>query len=308
MMRVRVGAAAVLAAAALAGCGTGPAPEAALAPAATARATPSTVPAAPPTTAAPVELGATVLQYRRDEARGVVQVKVSNDGARPVRIAAIALDAPGFAEVEAAEPDADLAPGRRVDLPLAYGDVRCDDGGADAGRDMTVDLRVAVDGGPVEDRRLEVPPTEQIGLVAATECQRLALAEMAAVEFGATWALDESGGAPVLSGALALRRTAGAEPLALDQVGASTLFVVQPTTAASPLLRLDAPTAGAEVPVKVTAPRCEAHALADSKRAFTIPAWVAAGDGEPVATTITVDDASRAQLEDLLARSCGTGG
>lgn len=298
MRRRRTVVALAVTAAALAGCGR----ETAAAPP-----EPSSSPraAAPSEPSATAELSATVLQYRSDEARGVVQVKVSNDGEVPVRIASVTLDAPGFATVERAEPDAELAPGRRVDLPVAYGDVRCDAGGVGAGTGMTVDLGVAVDSGPVEGRRLDVPPVEQVELTATAECGRLALAEVAAVEFGSGWTLDESGEAPVLRGALALRRTGGSDPLALDQVGASTLFVVRPTAVTTPLLTLDPATAAGEVPIEVTAPRCEAHAVGASQRAYTIPAWAHAGDGEPVPTSIVVDDGSRARLEELLAVSCG---
>lgn len=253
---------------------------------------------------APPALSATVLQYRRDQALGIVQVKVSNDGEVPVRIDEIRLDAPGFAALEPSRPAAELDPGRRVDLPLAYGEIHCDDGGATAGEDVAVALDVGAAGGPATALRLPLPRVDVLDRVGTAECDRRALGLLATVAFGTGWELDETGADPVLRGTVGLRRGAGDDPLVLADVGSSVLFVILPVGGAPPVVALDPGTASMEAPIEVTAPRCDAHAVAESKRSFVFPVWVGVDGAAPTPTTIAVDDASRARLDELLRASC----
>jgi hypothetical protein len=74
---------------------------------------------------APSGVDVTLLQYRRGQAEGIVQLKVENHRAAAVTVDRVELDADAFRGVGPVRQDATLAPGDQVDLPVHLGTPVC---------------------------------------------------------------------------------------------------------------------------------------------------------------------------------------
>jgi hypothetical protein len=257
-----------------------------------------------------VQLAATLKQYRADQARRVVQVSVANEGAEPVLIDQLQLDAPGFAPIEPTPKDTLLEPGRRVDLPITFGEPRCEDGPPYSAGAATVPMRVAVGDGPAQEVRLELDsPNELLDRLLSGECQQRALSQAMSIEFGPSWELDTTEDQERLRGSVVLRRLSSRDPLAITSMAGSVIFAVQPVPPQpSPLLTLDPATASAELPVEITAARCDPHALSDSKRTFVFPTWVSIDGGPEQYTTIALSDEGRQRMDELIEAGCDLAG
>jgi hypothetical protein len=83
-----------------------------------------------------------VRQYRNDVSLRRLSVTVTNAGDRTLTISGVRLAAPGFSRLPMVDPEVELPPGDRVDLPVAYGDVSC--GPPDTAPDRA---ELVVDGG-----------------------------------------------------------------------------------------------------------------------------------------------------------------
>lgn len=293
------------------------APTAGPPPAAGSPASPAAPTGAATPSPAPVPLEVALTQYRSDQALRRVQVKVTNTGAEPVRVDAVRLDADGFTPEPPTPKDAVLGPGGRVDLPVPLGAPRCPP--ADRAPAATpeppvsagearVDARIRVGDAPARDVTLDLPaPDPLLDRLLAVECAQRALAEAVQVGFGPTWtpATATAGDQPVLRGTVELRRRATAAEVVVTGLGGSVIFTLRPAPErAPPLLTLATGLQTAAVGVEVLASRCDAHALADSKRTFAFPAWVRVGDGPETFTTLTPDAAGRARLEELVRVGC----
>ncbi len=261
-------------------------------------------------TVADVRLAATLKQYRVDQARRVVQVSVTNEGAAPVRIEQLRLDAPGFAPMDPTPKDTDLEPGRRVDLPITFGEARCGDGPPYSAGAATVPMRVTVGDGPAQEVRLELEaPNELLDRLLSSECEQRALAEALAIEFGPSWELDSTEDQERLRGSVVLRRLSSGDPLAITGIAGSVILAIQPVPPQpSPLVTLDSATPSAELPVEITAARCDPHALSDSKRTFVFPTWVSVDGGPEQYTTIALTDDDRQRMDELIKAGCDLAG
>jgi hypothetical protein len=256
-----------------------------------------------------VRLAATLKQYRADQARRVVQVGVANEGTEPVRIEQLRLDARGFAPIDPTPKDTELEPGRRVDLPITFGEARCGDGPPYSAGAATVPMRVAVGDGPAQDVRLELEaPNELLDRLLSAECEQRALAEAMSIEFGPSWELDTTEGQERLRGSVVLRRLSSTEPLAVSQIAGSVILGIQPVPPRpAPLLALDPAATSAELPVEIVASRCDPHALSDSKRTFVFPTWVTVDGGPEQYTTIALSDDGRQRMDELITAGCDLG-
>lgn len=264
---------------------------------------PAPLAAVPPAAEAPIagpSLEVTLTQYRSDQARRVVQVKLGNAGAEPVRVEQAQLDAPGFEPVAASAKDTVLEPGDRVDLPVPYGAGRCQDAPA---APPSVVTRVRVADGPVQEVRLTLPaPDELLDRLLADECAQRALAEAVTIEFGSSW----TAGPGNLRGAIVLRRFNSDEPITLQRIAGSVLFnIAAVPDHPAPLLALQPEAVTAELPVELTAPRCDSHAIGGSQRSYVFPLWLTLGDAPEQYTALEPDADGRRLLDELVQRSCG---
>ncbi|MPZ87856.1 MAG: hypothetical protein GEU81_07230 [Nitriliruptorales bacterium] len=84
-------------------------------------------------------------------------------------------------------------------------------------------------------------------------------------------------------------------------VGGTVIFTIRTVSELpKPLLRLDPATESAEIPVEISASRCDAHALTESKKSFVFPMWVSLGEAPEQYLEIEPEGDSRRLLEQLL--------
>lgn len=304
---VRATAATVAVLAGLAGCGPAPVPPDGEGP-----------PQASATVASQAPLlQVTLRQYRRDEARRFVQVTVTNLGPRAVDVLEVRLDATGFASLEPTVKDAVLLPGRRVDLPVPYGETRCRDlpaGGAAALVHLVVRPEGARNG---EESVLELDQgsLDLLDRVRDADCAQQELRRAVTVGFGSQWLLGRDGAVPALHGSVELRRGQGEGDVALTQLGDSVILSVRPLGAADAgdalagdaVLRLPPGEDLAGVPVVVTAPRCDPHALAASQRTFVFPLQLSLEGGPESYTVLEPDATGLVALQGLIDLACSPG-
>ena len=252
---------------------------------------PTSLSAGPSVPAVP-GIEAEAVRLRTDEAvGGQVQVRITATGAEPFTVTAVALDSPGFELVAPRETSTEFARGRVIDLPVQYGDPRCEVAAEPAAARLTV---VRPDG-RAEDLRVPLA-AEIMTRIHEEECAVLALLEVVSVEVVGLADEDEA-----VTGQIRLTRRSGNEPVGVERVGRSVLIDV-----AAPDLptRLDGDEDELSTPVVFTSASCEPHVLAETKKPYVFPFEVVVGEDERVVLDLPVDDDLRAHLVALVDRVC----
>ena len=245
-----------------------------------------------PTIPAVPGIEAEAVRQRTDEAiGGQVQVRITDTGEEPFTVTSVALDSPGFDPVAPREVATEFAPGRTIDLPVKYGEPRCDVAAEPAAARLTV---VRPDGTAEE---LRVPMAAEIlTRIHEEECAVLAVLEVVTVEVGGLVDEDEA-----LTGEIRLTRRSGTVPVTVGRVGRSVILEV---TADELPTELAAGEDELATPVVFTSATCDPHALAETKKPYVFPLAVTVGDGDPVVMDLPVDDELRARLAALVERVC----
>ena len=230
-------------------------------------------------------------QSRDNENRRLLQVVLTNEGSAPVEVVRLQLRAPGFTDVAPTVREDVVRPGRRTAFPIAYGRVDCD---RDGPARVVVGHRTA-DG--LQEAVLDVPAGQSVlPRLHARDCALERLHDAVDVAFAADWVREGDAGV----GRLVLTRRAGTAPVRLTGLEGSVLLTLRPT---GPLPVLTAERQ-VEVPVRVTASRCDPHALTESKRTYDFPAYVVLGDSEPLYLTVRPGEPGRRLLEQVLLDTC----
>ncbi len=247
-------------------------------------------------------LAAELKQYRGDIAPRRVAVTVDNQGDRVVLVRSVDLAAGGFADGPPVAVTAEVPAGGRVDVRVPYGEVR----GAGARPDAadTVLLGVQDADGEQHDVRLALAPGGLLDRLHARECADQALLAVADVRLSSTWSRSGAG----LDGALVLERRSGRVPVTVVEPGGNVLFTLRPQVPGTPLGTLAADADALEVPLRITATRCDVHALADSKRSYVFGFYLSVGGAEPKLITTTADAPLQRQLDRLALDTCRPGG
>ena len=188
-------------------------------------------------------------------------------------------------------------------MRVPYGEVRCAEDRPGPAADVAL-LDVQDADGTAHELRLQLAPDGVLDRLHLRECADQVLREVVDVRLSSQWSRD--GGA--LTGALVLGRRSGTDPVTVVEPGGNVLFTIRPTVAATPMGRLAADAAALELPVRITATRCDVHAFADSKRSYVLPFYVALGDGEPQLVSLTADTVLQRQLDRLALDTCRPGG
>jgi hypothetical protein len=236
-----------------------------------------------------------LIQPRYLQTRRMIAVSLRNDGNTPVRFAQFQLDAPLFSRVPPTLRDTTLEPGAQLDIPINYGEAQCD---ASPDGDTAVITSLRTGGGDLQEVRLPLPaPDSLLQRLHGTECGQLAIKEAVDIDFGPNW--ERHGTAA--RGALLLRRQGSNQPITVVDVGGTVIFTVRPVSPSdAPLFRLDPDTERGDIPIEVTASRCDSHAMAESKKSFVFPLWVRLGDAPEQYLTIEPQDEVRSLLTDLM--------
>lgn len=140
-------------------------------------------------------------------------------------------------------------------------------------------------------------------------CRRQAILEAVDIEFSPEW--SPAGGATA-RGAISVERSTPEVPITLHDVQGTVIFTLElppPAPATDPMttphvVRLGPDEQRQVVPVEVSAARCDAHALTESKKAFLFPAWVSIGEAPVGFVTIEPQGRARAALEGLMTIGC----
>lgn len=239
---------------------------------------------APAATAAPTaDLLVSVERSRLFEQQRTMAVTAENRGADTVALVDPWLDS-GRHEVAQADPrTVTLEPGRRLTFPLPYGPARCDGDLPDV---LTVHALIAG-----VDVSFESPITDPIRGTHERECAAERARAGVELAFADDWAVDGA----TAAGTLTVRPT---EPdVAVTDVRTAIVFVTQ---VGAPL------PATTDLPLTVSAQRCDVHALIESKKTFTVAVHVQVGDADPVPVEIVADDGAVRSALDRAIEACVT--
>lgn len=249
-------------------------------------------------------LSAEVVQSRQDQVAEIVRVSLRNDGPDPVSVRRVELVAPPLdpSAVDRTDGDA-LGPGRRVDVRVQYGEPDC------AGEPAAVvDPHVRLVTGDSQDAEITVPVTgDVLDRLVTRLCGERRVAAVAELAFGDTWTRDGAD----LVGTLELDRRPGATErpeIVLVDTAPTVIFGLEPLDAGPPAVAtLPSMVQSAAVAVRVGSPRCDPHALLESKKTYVFAAWVSLDGGEPIWLPVEARGSARDAMGALLADVCNLG-
>ena len=252
-------------------------------------------------------MAAEIVQLRRDQVLERVEVSLHNRSGEPVTVDRMRLDLPGFRPMPPVAKDSPIAAGLTVNLPWAYGDVRCLPDRAPEVGPATVHLRVHTDRRP-EPVDLTLPGRDPGGLlqrIADRTCLVQRVDREVSLRFDDTWTVDRDRGRKVLRGTLLAHLTSD-EPRDVSEVAGAVMYGLVPDestgTAPDPLASLTPESPDARVPVMAYAARCDGHTKGEIKKPYEFLVWVGPpGDDEPVAVTPDVGDATKLALRQVCA-------
>ncbi len=264
---------------------------------------PRSAPSSPRTiTVTPVPLPRGVhlsfVQQRFDEGTRRAQVRVVNGTEHALQVRRVGVDWAGFPL--RMHPAAYAVPGRQtVDLRYLLPAADCSPEVVDAPMVGVVETRARTLRRPMaaEGRRFLLR-------LWRTECNGRRVDRAVDLGYGARWTTQGRGQDAVLRGSLVLTRRGGAAPVTVDQVQGSVLFdlALAGTTAERTLAETER---RQEVPLEVSAGRCDEHARSQSTQSFLFRTWVRLGDDEPVAVAREPSRRLQSRLLDFLDFACG---
>ena len=254
-------------------------------------------------------LTAIVLQYREDEVRHMVSIKVRNTGAAPVRVVDLRLRWEGLEVVEPVLQDHLLGVGHALDLRTPYGDARCADGYSldpPSTKSAFAEATIELTDGSTETVTIPIDDVEeQLARLFRIDCRRQFIESVVTLELRGPWERIDPDAVATLRGTLAVERGAGDRAITISDVDGSVLLDVRPAAPASgPLLVLGPDDAAGVVPVDVTSARCDAHALGESKKTYVFQVEIDVGDG-PEGIVISPPAAAEPAMFQVIVDGCG---
>ena len=259
-------------------------------------------------------LTAILEQYREDEILNLLQVKATNRSTSSVDVLDLRLDWAGVTGNDPLARGVLVSPGQRVDIPINAGRAVCSDPpGADEhppAAPAAAVGHVSIDGGPPEV--ISIPITDSgkiLPKIFPLSCRDQRVQWAAKVSFGTTWTrTTTSDGAPAVSGTVEMRRNHSTEPITLVRLNGSVLLRLVDLSPSTPAAVLEAGQDSLTVPILIQqSGRCEAHALAESKKTYLIVLDVDIGDEPPIGDEVAFDMPSRVVLGKMINDSCGVG-
>ena len=259
-------------------------------------------------------LTAILEQYREDEILNLLQVKATNRSTSSVDVLDLRLDWAGITGNDPLARGVLVSPGQRVDIPINAGRAACSDPpGADEQPPpgpATAVGHASIDGGPPVP--ISIPITDSgkiLPKVFPLSCRDQRVQWAAKVSFGTTWTrTTTSDGAPAVQGTVEMRRNHSTAPITLVRLNGSVLLRLVDLSPSTPAAVLEAGEDSLTVPILIEqSGRCEAHALAESKKTYLIVLDVGIGDEPPIGDEVAFDIPSRVVLGKMINDSCGVG-
>lgn len=255
--------------------------------------------------APPDGLTASLVQYRRDQPRRYVAVKFDNRSGRPLDVTLLTVTLPGFASSGDVRRTTDLEDGRRVDLPVPLGDVRCD-----REPEGTPVAQVRVGSNGTSPIRATVPIDDD-GLLDRLRGSECAIAQADAtvdLSLSSEWERHGSGADLTLGGQAAARLTDDRRSVDVSSIGGGVLYAV-PAAQVTPALpvRLDASNPRVTIRFELVPARCAGHAIAEARRLSKLIFVTSVDGAEAVPLREAPDDAGLETLVSALRERCATG-
>nr|WP_314144922.1 hypothetical protein [uncultured Rhodococcus sp.] len=239
---------------------------------------------------------ASAYRSRVDDAiGGQFQITIANTAERPIAVHTIAFASPGFTPVAPTVREIELKKGGRIDIPTPYGAARCD---STVGP-LAARLSVTREGEPEQDVEVSLEqPYDIIDRIHSEECT----AEQVLSKVSMTLSLSSPPLVPTdpLSASLLVSRESFDGPIRVDELRGSVLYDL--TGALPRTLQSDSDSLA--IPLTITTASCEAHAIADSKKPFVFPIYLAFGDEKPVYARIPVPTETQKQLVAYQGAAC----
>jgi hypothetical protein len=267
--------------------------------------TPSSSPS-PAVSRAPADLSATVVQYRRDAPRRIVQIKFANASSEDMEITLLGATLPGYETAPGGVRTNPLRAGRRVDLPIQLRAARC---GSTPSQTPSATLQLVSDGG--SNTRVRVPITDDAGLIERVRERDCAVQRLRAavdITLSETWEQTGSGEDAAVLGHITVELRPGTDSVRITNAIAGELLGLEVRTPdGDPALpfELDAQRAKADLDLLVIGTRCDGHAVAEAKRLMAFSFWVSVDGEPPVVLRLEPDDAGFQTLVDALLERCG---
>jgi hypothetical protein len=242
-------------------------------------------------------VSAQVIQQRRDESLGRVEIALSNEGSGTVVVERLRLRVGGFSGGGWVTKDSPIPPGQVVDLPTGYGRPQCPgEGQPDIGL-IRLDLRLHT-GDDAGSRPVTVQPSGSRALltrIMRSLCTQQRLLREVALSFGPQWRTEGTGNDVRLHTTLDARLAPSAAPRDVTQLAGTVIFNLVAESAARPLARLDATHASAAIPVVVSQATCTGHAKGETKQPYRFLVWLGGPgtDGTAVELPVTESDKTR---------------
>ena len=246
----------------------------------------------------PTGLSATIEQTTAFQARGLLEVLVSNRSDRPLEIVDLRLVDDRFETVDPTERDARIEPGpRRVMMPVPFGPPRCGDDAPPTGTGAPV---IEVNGDV--DVPVDADGEEFLTRLHERQCGQQRVRETVEVSF--TGPFDDIGDATV-GVELRLDRLSGGarDTVRLEGMRGTVVFTVV-TPGPGALVTLEPDDRDGSVPIVVSASRCDAHALIESKKSYRFPMWISVGEADARYLEVEPTGEARTVLERVLQEGC----
>ena len=247
----------------------------------------------PPSVEAPPSpgLSATATRSSLFDSQRTFRLELTNEGAEAVTVSSVQLASPLFAPVPASPRDTRLAPGRRLLLPVPYGESVCPASGP-------AELVVEVAG--TESRlALAEDPEGVMGALHEVECAEAtvrAAADLVFADLVATGPRSVEGDLVVTG--------RGATEVAVDGIRGNIVFGVR-VDPGPDLVTVAAQGEVGRVPVELVVDRCDTHALIESKRTFKFPVEVRLDGGPPALVVVEASGPIRDTLQGLIEACIG---
>lgn len=259
----------------------------------------------PAATAVPPDgFSASLVQYRRDQPRRFVEVKLDNSTGGEMDVTLLGVTLPGFVPPDDVRRTVFMQRDRRIDLPVPLGDVICDrppDDTANATVEIVANDRTVRTSVPVDDDGL-------LDRLHTFECG-VQLADTAvAIELSPSWQPQGSGETLTVSGEATITAQQPDLPVEITSIDGGILFVIKAAGVdPRPPIAVDAQRSETTVTFEMIPARCDGHAIAEARRLTTVSFAVAVDGAEAVPLRRSPDEAGYQTLVSALRERCGSG-
>lgn len=253
--------------------------------------------------AGPTGVSVSIVQDRLDIARGVMSIKLRNDGEYPVRVTSASYDDARFATPAQWNGESEVPAGSAADLRVDVPAAACDVDGSSAAGTVRVEF-ATVEG----TATVEYPAEDPLDFVAAftdAACFAEQIAQTATVELtGIGTRSAGDGGVAVLELAITVH---GESAITLESVSGTVLLQPASGEAAWRLETTVEPGESTTPELDAVPSRCDAHTLAEDKVGTRFPATVSVLDDQGITgdLMLVATDEQRGELYDYYAARCG---